>query len=104
MTSPLSRAKLPRRSAWCGLSIQPGCIGGWPLGIRTSKDKDGANDVAPLHGVEAFVDLRERQAQRDEFVELQAAVEIAARQPREIAPRPRAAVARTDHPLLPHHR
>src|SRR4051812_31948940 len=76
-----------------------------PTGSRRIPRQDhGADALAAAHRVEALVDALQRQPRRDQFVELELALEVAAREPGEIALGPRAAVARTGDLLLAHQR
>src|SRR4051812_36260007 len=64
----------------------------------------GADALAAPHGGEAVVDALQRQARGDQLVELELTLEVAARQPGEVALGPRAAVARAGDLLLAHQR
>src|SRR5207244_363566 len=63
---------------------------------------NAADRLAALQGGEALIDLVERDVARDQFVELEGAVEIGAGQQREVARRPRPAIARPPDALLAH--
>src|SRR5205807_9867915 len=85
---------------WCGTPatdhVDPGRR--W----RRSEHDDGSRDLAPLHPLEAGVDVRQAQAVRDQLVEPELAVEVGLGDAREIDAGPGAAVARAHDVLLAH--
>src|SRR5258708_7645629 len=106
----------PERGGW-GKSILQHTCGGTPTPTlshtrereRTSvvvadnlKFDHRANSFARAQIVEAAVDVVERDAAGDQFIELEPAVEIGLRQQREIARRPGGAIARSPDSLFAH--
>src|SRR5215469_4702027 len=71
---------------------------------KRSEHHHAADRLARLERGEAGVDLVEADAPGDEFIEIKPAVEIGPRQHREIARRPRAAIARPADAFLTHQR
>src|SRR5205085_4032208 len=67
-----------------------------------SEQHDRADRLAGFEGSEAVIDLGQRDLPGDQLVEIEAAVEVGAREEREVARRPGAAIARTADALLGH--
>src|SRR5712691_7610535 len=70
--------------------------------LSTLKHDDAADGLAALQGSEAVIDLIEPDVARDQLVELEGAVEIGASEEREVARRPRPAIARPPDALFAH--
>src|SRR5205085_10371186 len=69
---------------------------------RWSEQHDRADRLAGFEGGEPVIDLGQRDMPGDQLVEIEAAVEVGAREEREVARRPGAAIARTADALLGH--
>src|SRR5215469_6884054 len=111
-TSSSRRRPGPRPAPDTGRSLSSGRAGRGPAGRYDEqtggaprlKDNHAADRLARLERGEAGVDLVEADAPGDEFIEIKPAVEIGPRQHREIARRPRAAIARPADAFLTHQR